>query len=136
MPVRTFQTPPDLQKAMRQAGIYETDLEEKFIRSSGPGGQHVNKTATCVILRHRPSGELVRCQAQRSQLLNRIEARRMLVYRLEEKERASQLAKQAQSARLRQQKRRRSKAAREVLLQQKRLQSEKKKRRRRVDPAE
>ena len=58
-----------LQERMARLGIFERDLEEAFVRSGGAGGQNVNKTATCVLLRHRPSGILIRCQEERSQAL-------------------------------------------------------------------
>ena len=61
---------------MAALGIREEDLEEKFIRSSGKGGQHVNKTSTCVWLKHLPSGIEVKCMEERSQSINRFLARR------------------------------------------------------------
>lgn len=60
---------------MAALNIYETDLDEQFIRSGGPGGQHVNKVSTCVRLRHRPTGIEVRCQGDRSRAANREQAR-------------------------------------------------------------
>ena len=60
-----------LSRKMNALGIYERDLEESFVRSSGAGGQHVNKTSTCVQLLHRPTGLLVKCQEDRSQAVNR-----------------------------------------------------------------
>ncbi|HWI40280.1 MAG TPA: peptide chain release factor-like protein [Verrucomicrobiae bacterium] len=71
-----------LLEMMAALGIREEDLEETFIRSSGSGGQHVNKTSTCVRLLHRPSGIEVKCMKERSQALNRFLARRELVERL------------------------------------------------------
>ncbi|MSM39985.1 MAG: peptide chain release factor-like protein [Geobacter sp.] len=71
-----------LREAMAALGIREEDLEERFVRSSGAGGQHVNKTATCVWLKHRPSGLEVKCMRDRSQSVNRFLARRELVERL------------------------------------------------------
>ena len=64
-------------------GIREEDIAEKFIRSSGKGGQHVNKTSTCVWLKHLPTGIEVKCMEERSQSLNRLLARRELVERVE-----------------------------------------------------
>ena len=60
-----------LQDRMKRLGVAETDLEETFIRSSGPGGQKVNKSSSCVYLRHLPTGLSVKCQKERSQSLNR-----------------------------------------------------------------
>ena len=72
-----------LEELMRRLGVREEELEERFIRSGGPGGQNVNKVSTCVVLRHRPSGLEVRCQQERSQALNRYLARRIRLRRLE-----------------------------------------------------
>jgi protein subunit release factor B len=72
----------ELRRQMAELGVREEDLEERFVRSSGSGGQHVNKSSTCVQLRHRPSGIEVRCSAGRSQSLNRFFARRLLVERI------------------------------------------------------
>jgi len=72
-----------LQGRMEALGIQEKDIEEKFIRSSGRGGQKVNKTSSCVYLRHIPTGIEVKCMKERSQSLNRFLARRELVLRIE-----------------------------------------------------
>jgi len=72
-----------LQERMEALGIHEKDIEEKFIRSSGRGGQKVNKTSTCVYLRHIPTGIEVKWMRERSQSLNRFLARRELVRRIE-----------------------------------------------------
>jgi protein subunit release factor B len=71
-----------LQERMQALGIGERDIEEKFIRSSGSGGQKVNKSSTCVYLRHIPTGIEVKCMKERSQSLNRFFARRELVERV------------------------------------------------------
>ena len=68
---------------MAALGIREEDLVEKFVRSSGKGGQHVNKTSTCVWLKHLPTGIEVKCMEARSQSLNRFLARRELAERIE-----------------------------------------------------
>jgi peptide chain release factor len=72
-----------LQGRMEALDIQEKDVEEKFIRSSGRGGQKVNKTSSCVYLRHIPTGIEVKCMKERSQSLNRFLARRELVLRIE-----------------------------------------------------
>ena len=72
-----------LEERMRTLGIRDEDLEEKFVRSSGSGGQKVNKTSTCVYLKHVPSGVEVKCMRARGQSLNRFLARRELVLRVE-----------------------------------------------------
>jgi protein subunit release factor B len=72
-----------LRERMEALGVYERDIEEKFIRSSGSGGQKVNKTSTCVYLKHIPTGIEVKWMEERSQSLNRFLARRELVRRIE-----------------------------------------------------
>ena len=71
-----------LRERMADLGIREEELEERFVRSSGKGGQHVNKTSTCVWLRHIPTGIEVKCMAERSQSLNRFLARRELLEKI------------------------------------------------------
>jgi protein subunit release factor B len=109
-----------LQARMEQLGVREDDLEEQFVRSRGHGGQNVNKVATCVILRHRPTGTVVRCQRERSQALNRFLARRELLDRIEARVRGAVAAAEAERARIRRQKRRRSRRAKEKMLADKR----------------
>ncbi len=75
----------ELEERMARLGIEEEDIEEKFVRSSGRGGQKLNKTSSCVSLYHRPSDTLVKCQQSRSQALNRFFARRQLVECIENK---------------------------------------------------
>ena len=116
----------ELDELMRRLGVQEADLEERFVRSSGPGGQRVNKVATCVVLRHRPSGLTVRCQRERSLALNRFLARRLLLARLEAQRLGERSAEAQRIAKLRRQKRKRSKRAKEKLLRDKRLRAEKK----------
>lgn len=72
-----------LREKMEALGILEKDIEEKFIRSSGKGGQKVNKTATCVYLKHIPTGIEIKCMKDRSQSINRFLARRGLAERVE-----------------------------------------------------
>jgi protein subunit release factor B len=120
-----------LDARMQQLGVREADLEEQFVRSGGKGGQNVNKVATCVILRHVPTGVIVRCQQERSQALNRFLARRELLDRLEARVRGVAAAALAERERIRRQKRRRSRRAKEKMLAGKRVQSEKKAARRR-----
>ena len=71
-----------LAARMSELGVREEDLEEQFVRSSGKGGQHVNKCSTCVVLRHRPTGLEVKCMRERSQSVNRFLARRELLEKI------------------------------------------------------
>jgi len=93
--------------------IHEEDLAETFMRSSGPGGQHVNKTSTCVRLTHRPTGISVKVQQGRSQGLNRFLARRLLADRLEEKIQGKASLQAQKRAKIRQRKQRRARRARQ-----------------------
>ena len=72
-----------LKARMELLGIGEADLEERFIHSSGSGGQHVNKSSSCVYLKHIPTGVEVKCMEARSQSLNRFLARRYLLEKVE-----------------------------------------------------
>ncbi|MBN1818756.1 MAG: peptide chain release factor-like protein [Sedimentisphaerales bacterium] len=101
-----------LIERMEACGLKEGDLEEKFVRSSGPGGQKVNKTATCVVLTHVPSGLTVKMQKDRSQRLNRFYARRRMCELLEEKQWGNRSPQARQIARIRKQKDRRRRRTR------------------------
>ena len=126
----------ELLARMARLGIREEDLEETFVRSSGPGGQHVNKTATAVALTHRPSGVTVRCQKTRSQAMNRFYARRILLDKIERQRLGEQSAEQQRIEKIRRQKRRRSRRARAKMLEDKRRQAGKKALRGPVRPGE
>jgi peptide chain release factor len=115
-----------LQDRMDRLGIREEDLEEQFIRSGGPGGQNVNKVATCVYLKHLPTGIEVKCQQERSQALNRFLARRILAAKIEERALGRQSAERQRIEKIKRQKRKRSKRAKEKVLELKHLQSRKK----------
>jgi peptide chain release factor len=96
--------------------VRESDLEETFVKSGGHGGQNVNKSSTCVMLLHRPSGLQVKCQATRQQGLNRYLARRLLLDRIEELRTGRVAAEQARIEKIRRQKRKRSRRAKERML--------------------
>jgi protein subunit release factor B len=85
---------PHIESRLRALGVPVHDVEERFIRGGGPGGQKINKTSSTVWLRHRPTGVEVRCQAERSQAANREKAWRELCDRLEMRARAARLAEQ------------------------------------------
>lgn len=119
---------------LRGLGIRDEDLEETFVRSSGKGGQNVNKVATCVVLVHRPTGTLVKCQRERSQALNRFHARRLLADKIERALLGRQSAAAERIAKLRRQKRRRSQRAKEKMLADKHARAEIKALRSRIQP--
>jgi protein subunit release factor B len=122
-----------LTEKMTRLGIREEDLAETFVRSQGPGGQNVNKVATCVVVRHPPSGVTIRCQSTRSQALNRFLARRRLADEVEARQQGLANAKEREIWKIRAQKRRRSRRAKEKMLREKHLQSRKKQFRREAD---
>jgi protein subunit release factor B len=111
---------------MRSLGIREEDIEEKFIRASKKGGQKVNKTSSCVYLKHRPTGFEVKCQRERSQSLNRFLARRILADKIESYRLGKKSAERKRIEKIRRQKRKRSKRAKEKMLEYKHRRSEKK----------
>ncbi len=122
-----------LAQRLAALGVRQEDLEETFVRSGGHGGQNVNKTATCVMLLHRPTGLQVKCQASRQQGLNRHLARALLLDKIEALRRSRAAAARALLEKARRQKRGRSRAARNRMLADKARQSDKKALRRRVD---
>ena len=124
-----------LRERMERLGVQESDLRETFIRASVPGGQKVNKTSSCVLLVHLPTGLSVKCQRERSQTINRFLARRLLLDRLERIKTGAVAAEKARIEKLRRQKRRRSRRAKEKMLALKHLQSGKKEARTKVDPS-
>jgi protein subunit release factor B len=109
-----------LAERMERLGVRESDLEETFIKGAGSGGQKVNKTSSCVQIRHRPSGIEVKCQRERSQAMNRFLARREICDRLEERREGARSARQQEHERIRRQKRTRSRKAKARMLENKR----------------
>ena len=121
-----------LQKFMDRMDVREADLTEKFILGSGKGGQKVNKTASCVYLKHEPSGIEVKCQCSRSREMNRYHARKEVCERLEERKLGAASRRRQAAEKVRRQKRRRSRRQKNRMLDEKHQQSERKARRRPV----
>jgi len=115
-----------LQEKMRTLNIREEDIRESFVRSQGRGGQNVNKTSTCVYLKHIPTGIEVKCQQERSQALNRYRARVILVNKIDKLIKGKESEETQRIEKIRRQKRKRSKRAKEKMLLQKKHVSEKK----------
>ena len=124
----------DLLDKMQKYGIKEGEIEEKFIRGSGPGGQKIHKTSSCVYIHHLPSGIEVKCQLTRSQALNRYHARKLLVQEMETRIEGKMSAEEQKREKIRRQKRRRSRRAKQKMLDNKKKQSQQKQQRSKPSP--
>lgn len=115
-----------LNERMGRLGIRESDFEESFILGSGKGGQKINKSASTVQIRHRPTGITVKCSQRRAQAENRLIARRILCEKIEEIDHKRKSATAQKAAKIRKQKQRRSRRAQTKILGDKRVHGEKK----------
>ena len=134
--MNSFPVTPDKEDQLAQRmvalGVRETDIEESFVRSGGHGGQNVNKSATCVMLLHRPTGLQVKCQTTRQQGLNRFLGRRLLLDKIETLKKGYLASERTRIEKIRRQKRRRSRRAKERMLADKSHHGAKKESRRSV----
>ena len=115
-----------LRARMGRLGFSEKDLVERFVLGSGKGGQKINKTASCVYIKHLPTGLEVKCQKGRSREYNRHYALSLLCDKIEEKKRREHLAIKAEKERKRRQQQRRSPLSKEKMLMSKKERSQKK----------
>ncbi len=122
-----------LSRRMEELGIIDSDLIEKFILGSGKGGQKVNKTASCVYLKHLPTGIEVKCQQERSRELNRYLARQELCEKLAYEIHQEKTKKRKEIEKIRQQKKRRSRRLKQKILEDKKKHSEIKKMRKKIE---
>jgi len=126
----SFPVSPDklaqLQQRMSALGVNEAEIEETFVRSGGAGGQKVNKSSSCVMLLHRPSGLRVKSQTTRHQAMNRFLARRLLLDKIERMRKGYVEAERAHIEKVRRQKRKRSARAKQRMLADKARHGEKK----------
>jgi len=123
-----------LLKQMARLKIMEADLDEKFIRGGGPGGQKTNKTSSTVYLRHRPTGIEVKCSRERSQSMNRFFARRELCEKVAAQVLGEKTKKQQKREKIRRQKRRRSRRQTAIMVDNKKKHGAKKALRRKPSP--
>ncbi len=128
----TISKKKELEDRLKKLNIKENDIIEKFVHSSGNGGQNVNKVATCVYLKYIPLNIEIKCQKARTQLLNRYYARKMLAEEIENRVLGEKSKKQKEIEKKRRQKRKRSKRAKEKILELKKMNSEKKENRKKV----
>ena len=117
---------------MRKLQISETDMQESFARSSGPGGQNVNKVSTAVTLRHLPTGISVTVQDSRSQAVNRKLARERLLGAIESTREGQRTAEIAKCEKERRRKSPRPAALKKKILESKRRRAELKKQRTKI----
>jgi protein subunit release factor B len=112
--------------------LLKDDVIESFVRSSGPGGQNVNKVNSCAVLLHKPTGIIVKCQKFRAQFLNRQEAWAMLRQALHQREDQQRLFRRTLKEKQRRQNRKRSLSAKERMLADKKKNTLKKQNRQKL----
>ena len=117
----------ELENKFKQLGIGADEIEERFIRSPGKGGQKVNKTSSCVYLKHSPTGIEVKYHRQRSQAMNRFRAYSLLLEKIRQRLSRQAAQEKMRIEKIKRQKRRRSSGAKEKMLREKKMRSEKKK---------
>jgi protein subunit release factor B len=114
-----LQIEQDVRRRLAALGVPPADVEERFVRGTGPGGQKINKTSSCVWLRHGPTGIETRCQRERSQVVNRALAWAELCAKLEERKRVAAAARQDEQAKNRRRNRQKSRGQKARMIQSK-----------------
>ncbi len=126
----SFPVSPDkltqLEQRMAALAVREAEFDETFVRSGGAGGQKVNKSSSCVIILHKPTGLRVKCQTTRHQGLNRFLARRLLLDKIERLHKGYVARERSRIEKIRRQKRKRSRRTKERMLADKARHAEKK----------
>lgn len=125
---------PHLISKAQELGLDPDDITERFVTGGGKGGQKINKTASCVMLKHEPSGTIIRCQKHREQSKNRLSAYKLLILKIEQQVKGRESALAQRIHKIRKQKRRRSKRAKEKMLEAKKRRGDLKQSRKNVDP--
>lgn len=119
-----IELPPHFLAKAQELKVYPWDIVEQFVRGSGKGGQKINKTSSCVLLRHLPTGIEVRCQKHREQSKNRLSAYKLLILKIEEKVKGNESQRARKIFKLKKQKQKRTKRAKEKILQSKKMRGE------------
>jgi protein subunit release factor B len=114
-----LQIEQDVRRRLAALGVLPADVEERFVRGTGPGGQKINKTSSSVWLRHGPTGIETRCQRERSQVVNRALAWAELCAKLEERKRVVAAARQDEQAKNRRRNRQKSRGQKARMIQSK-----------------
>jgi protein subunit release factor B len=114
-----LQIEQDVRRRLAAVGVQPADVEERFVRGAGPGGQKINKTSSSVWLRHGPTGIETRCQRERSQSVNRALAWAELCAKLEERKRVAAAARQDEQAKNRRRSRQKSRGQKARMIQSK-----------------
>lgn len=125
-----LQIEADVRRRLVALGVQPGDVAERFVRGTGPGGQKINKTASTIWLRHQPTGTEVRCQAQRSQVVNRMEAWARLCAKLEDRRSSAAAAAQAEREAARRRTRQKTRGQKARMIESKRHRTRIKKSRR------
>lgn len=112
-----------IAKAARLS-VNSADITEQFIAGGGKGGQKINKTSSCVLLKHVPTGIMVRCQKHREQSKNRLSAYKLLILKVEAQVMGEESTIAKKIFKIRKQKQKRSKRAKEKMLKDKAMRSE------------